>query len=100
MRLNGPGKPPRYALLDEQQRLEAAQLQLVGQLAAYPQYRAVARRYVTLDELRGTLQPGEVYFKLVTLGERSYALLVTPTGGRGWARCASTAPMRAWITRR
>lgn len=71
-------------LADQQARLEQAQVQLLGQLSAFPQYRAVSRSYVTLPELRQTLGAGEGYLKLVTLGERTYALLVTPTGGRGW----------------
>jgi len=77
-------------LVDERGRLEQAQVQLAGQLAAFPQYRAVARSYVTLAELRQTLRPGEAYLKLVTLGQRTYAVLVTPTGGRGWKVGASS----------
>lgn len=90
--------PQRANLIDEQQRLEQAQVQLVGQLSAFPHYRAVARRYVTLDELRGTLQPGEAYLKLTTLGQRTYALLVTPAGGRGWKVPKSADELSALVT--
>lgn len=71
-------------LTDERARLEQAQAQLAAALSAFPQYRAVARGYVTLPELRQILRPGEGYLKLVTLGQRTYAVLVTPAGGRGW----------------
>lgn len=74
----------RAELGEQQARLSQAQVQLLSQLAAFPQYRAVSRGYVSLAELRQTLGAGEGYFKLVTLGERTYALLITPTGGRGW----------------
>ena len=86
------------ALVEERQRLEEAQMQLAGRLSAFPQYRAVARGYVTLAELRGTLQPGEAYFKLVTLGQRTYGVLVTPAGGRGWKVGKSSAELADLVT--
>ena len=80
-----PAVAPQIAgLTDAQARLEQAQVQLVDQLSAFAQYRAVAQRYVTLDDLRATLKPGEGYWKLVTLGQQTYSLIVTPSGGRGW----------------
>lgn len=80
-----PQAPDQLAQLTaERARLEEAQVQLVGQLASYPQFRAVSRSYVTLPELRATLGQDEGYLKLVTLGEQTYAVLVTATGGRGW----------------
>ena len=85
-------------LAAERARLEAAQVQLVGQLSAYPQFRAVSRSYVTLPELRATLAPGEGYLKLVTLGERTYAVLVTPTGGRGWRMTRSASELADMVT--
>lgn len=85
-------------LSDERQRLEQAQVQLAAALSAYPQYRAVARGYVTLEDLRRTLQPGEAYLKLVTLGQRTYAVLVTPTGGRGWRVGKSSRELADLVT--
>jgi CHAT domain-containing protein len=69
---------------DRQKRLLDAQLQIMNSLAEFPQYRAVANRYVTLDELRGTLQPGEAYLKLVQLGGAAYAVYVSPSTAKGW----------------
>ena len=85
-------------LAAQQARLEEAQLQLVSQLSAFPQYRAISRSYVTLPELRATLGAGEGYLKLVTLGERTYALLVTPSGGRGWLVGKSAAELADMVT--
>jgi CHAT domain-containing protein len=75
------------ALAEEQsrqKRLLDAQLQLMSSLAEFPQYRAVANRYVTLDELRSTLQPGEAYLKMVQLGGAAYAVYVSPSTAKGW----------------
>lgn len=69
---------------DRQKRLLDTQLQIMNSLADFPQYRAVANRYVTLDELRGTLKPGEAYLKLVQLGGAAYAVYVSPSTARGW----------------
>lgn len=72
------------ALMQEQQRLSDAQAQVMSALAAYPQYRAVANRFITLDELRASLKPGEAYFKLTELAGSFYAVFATPQGARGW----------------
>ena len=85
-------------LADEQSRLQQAQLDLSAKLSAYPRYRAVTRGYVTLDELRGLLQPAEAYLKLVTLGERTYAVFVSPTGGRGWRVDKSSSELAGLVT--
>lgn len=88
----------RAALTEEVARLEAAQVQLASALSAYPRYRAVARGYVTLDEMRATLRPGEAYFKLVTLGQRTYGVVITPTGGRGWRVAKTSAELAELVT--
>lgn len=85
-------------LADEQARLQQAQLDLSAKLSAYPRFRAVSRGYVTLDELRGLLRPGEAYLKLVTLGERTYAVFVTPAAGRGWRVGKSSSELAALVT--
>lgn len=70
--------------LDRQERLLDAQLQLMNSLAEFPQYRAVASRYVTLDEMRASLQPDEAYLKMVQLGGSAYAVYVSRDTVRGW----------------
>ncbi len=71
-------------LAEKQERLSAAQVQLLSALSAYPQFRAVSRNYVTLDELRASLKPGEAYLKMAQLGGAFYAVLVTPITAKGW----------------
>lgn len=71
-------------LADQQKRLLDAQARAFNQLSSFPQYRAVSRGYVTLDELRSTLRPGEAYFKLVQLGDRFYAIYAAPGMAKGW----------------
>lgn len=75
------------ALVDlqaQQQRLLAAQLKVMEALSGYPQFRAVTHTYVTLDELRATLAPGEAYLKLTRLGDRVYGVYADRTTARGW----------------
>lgn len=69
---------------DRQKRLLDAQLQLMNALAEFPQYRAVANRYITLDELRGALRPDEAYLKMAQLGGSTYAIYVSPSTAKGW----------------
>src|SRR5690606_21957957 len=69
---------------DRQQRLLGAQLQLMNALAEFPQYRAVANRYITLDELRAALRPDEAYVKLVQLAGSAYAVYVSPSTAKSW----------------
>lgn len=67
-----------------QERLLDAQLQLMNALAEFPQYRAVANRYVSLDQLRASLRPDEAYLKMVQLGGSAYAVYISPSAARGW----------------
>lgn len=69
---------------ERQERLLDAQLQLMNALAEFPQYRAVANRYVTLDEMRASLQPDEAYLKMVQLGGSTYAVYISRSATRGW----------------
>lgn len=71
-------------LTQRQQRLLDTQSGLINALAGFPQYRAVANRSVELDELRGLLQSGEAYLKLVQLGDAVYALYVSGGTTRAW----------------
>ena len=58
----------RDDLASEIEALEKSQqLTLVG-LAEYPQYRAVADRFLSLDELRATMQPDEAYVRMAIIG--------------------------------
>ncbi len=73
-----------------QQRLLDEQLKLMTSLGAFPQYRAVAKRSATLDDMRALLAPGEAYLKLVQLSDSIYGVFVSPTSAKGW-RVAKSA---------
>ncbi|MEO6042090.1 MAG: CHAT domain-containing protein [Croceibacterium sp.] len=83
----GPAVLPE--LQDRRTRLEQTQLQLFNALSAYPAFRAVSNNYVTADELRALLKPGEGYLKLVRLGDVLYAVYLSPTRSAGWRVSAS-----------
>ncbi|AOL22790.1 CHAT domain-containing protein [Erythrobacter litoralis] len=59
------------------EQLQAEQAQVLESLAQYPRYRAVTGSAIDLDQLRGILEAGEVYVKLVTLEERSFVIYAT-----------------------
>ena len=89
----------------QQQRLFAEQIDAMNALAAYPQYRAVANRFITVDELRATLAPGEAYLKLVELAGSYYGIYIAPGSSRTWkldkgvaAIAASVATLRDSIS--
>ena len=71
-------------LAQRQQRLIGMQASLMNALAAYPQYRAVSNRTVTLGDLRALLGADEGYLKLVELGGAYYGIYVSPGAARGW----------------
>lgn len=81
---NGGAPEGLEALTQDQQRLSESQVQLMSALAAYPQFRAVANRFITLDDLRASLKPGEAYLKLTELSGTYYAVFVTPEAAKGW----------------
>ncbi len=53
-------------------------------LSAFPQFRAVSKQTITLDELRATLKPGESYFKLAVAGTAVYAVFADASGSTGY----------------
>jgi CHAT domain-containing protein len=91
------------ALLPELQerrtRLEAMQLQLVDALSAYPAYRSVSHTYVTADEMRSLLRPGEGYLKLVRLGDQMFAVYLSPGRSTGWKVAASSGEVADLVTK-
>ncbi|MGZ3245630.1 MAG: CHAT domain-containing protein [Croceibacterium sp.] len=75
----------------EQKRLQQSQLELVNALSAYPAYRSLAHNYVTADELRALLKPGEAYLKLVQLDDEMFAAYISPERSTGWRVAAKSA---------
>jgi CHAT domain-containing protein len=54
-------------------------------LAQYPRYRAVSNGALALTDLQHLLRPGEAYYKMLTAGERTYAIFVTVASARAFA---------------
>ncbi len=55
-------------LASEIEALERSQQLTQVRLAEFPQYRAVADRFLSLDELRATMQPTEAYMRMAIIG--------------------------------
>ncbi|MEO9635975.1 MAG: CHAT domain-containing protein [Parasphingorhabdus sp.] len=55
-------------LAAEIEELEKSQQFTQVKLAEFPQYRAVADRFLSLSELRGTMQPTEAYMRMAIVG--------------------------------
>ncbi|MGB5484932.1 CHAT domain-containing protein [Parasphingorhabdus sp.] len=55
-------------LASEIEALERSQQLTQVRLAEYPQYRAVADRFLGLEELRATLRPSEAYMRMAIIG--------------------------------
>jgi CHAT domain-containing protein len=70
-------KADLIALAEQQTATQAA-------LSAFPQFRAISKQTLTLDELRATLKPGEAYFKLAVAGNGVYAVFADTQGSTGY----------------
>ena len=81
----------------EFEALQARQLELQEQLAAYPRYRVVNEDRMTLDTLRAALRPGEAYVKMAELDNAIYAVMVTPDDATGYRVDATPAEMEAQV---
>jgi CHAT domain-containing protein len=58
---------------------EKEQLATQASLATFPRYRAVSSELITLPDLQKILRPGEAYYRMTIVGDRIYAMLITPT---------------------
>lgn len=79
--------------------LQAEQAQILEKLAEYPRYRAVSDTTVELDDLQSILQPGEAYLKLITLGNDSFVVLVTPENALAYRAEASPDELEFLVAR-
>jgi CHAT domain-containing protein len=80
--------PQEKAMLDAGRErvaeLEVEQTAVQAKLAAFPRYRVVTTGAMPLKELQQTLKAGEGYYKLTTIGNDAYAVVVTPASARGF----------------
>lgn len=65
------------ALADQQTVTQAA-------LSAFPQFRAISKQALTLNDLRAAMKPGEAYFKLAAAGTAVYAIYADTAGATGY----------------
>ncbi|HMO67622.1 MAG TPA: CHAT domain-containing protein [Novosphingobium sp.] len=91
--LENPGAEVR-TLIDATRRdiaaLEDQQVETQARLAEFSQYRAIAARAMTLDELNAMLREGEAYFRLIALGDGLYAFLADAQGYKAYRLGLST----------
>jgi CHAT domain-containing protein len=80
-----------HASLDQS---EKEQLETQAALAGFPRYRAVSSEVIPLADLQKILHPGEAYYRLTIVGDRVYAMLVTPTAAHA-ARLTITSSQLA-----
>ena len=64
--------------------LEQQQQRTQVQLNAYPEYRVVAQRSLSLEDLRATLGPDEAYAKLAIVGGDVYVVWIDSAGATAW----------------
>jgi CHAT domain-containing protein len=55
-------------LASEIEELERSQQLTQVRLSEFPQYRAITDRFLSLDELRATMQPAEAYMRMTIIG--------------------------------
>jgi CHAT domain-containing protein len=62
--------------------VQKEQLATQAALGNFPRYRAVSSEVISLADLQKILRPGEAYYRMTIVGDRIYAMLITPTGAR------------------
>ncbi len=70
---------------DDLNLLAQQQTDTLVALAAYPQFRAVSKKTLSLADLRGSLKPGEAYFKMLVAGDAVYGMYVDAQMATGYA---------------
>ena len=86
-------------LQDTLKRLQQNQLDLVNSLSAYPAYRSLAHTYVSADDMRALLKPGEAYLKLVKVGDDMFAVFISPQRSTGWKVGASATQIADLVSK-
>lgn len=77
--------------------LQQTQLELQQALSAYPRYRVVSDDQMSLADLQATLGEGEAYYKLVTLEDSAYAILIEPGAATAYRVDADVAEIDAMV---
>ncbi|MBL0922847.1 MAG: CHAT domain-containing protein [Sphingomonadaceae bacterium] len=74
------------ALAQQQTATQAA-------LSAFPQFRAISKQALTLNDLRAAMKPGEAYYKLAVAGTAVYAIYADAAGATGYRLPLSAADL-------
>ncbi len=77
---NGDILKASAAIRQDIETLSTEQAATQAKLADFPQFRAIASRSITLDDLRASLKPGEAFFKLTAAGSTLFALYADQSG--------------------
>ncbi len=86
-------QPLLKAQQDSLASLAGLQTATQSALSAFPQFRAVSKQTISLDELRAMLKPGEAYFKLAVAGNAVYAVYADQGGATGYRLPISASEM-------
>lgn len=84
---SSPRKDSPEAAQLEDARTRLAELQrdqtaVLSHLGDFPRYRALAPTIISLAELQKILRPDEVYYLLRVVGDKVYAMAISPGGAR------------------
>ena len=78
-------------------RLQQDQVATQARLTEFPRYRAVSSSAITLVDLQALLGPGEAYYKMLVVGEESYAIFVTATQAQTFRIAARPAELERQV---
>jgi CHAT domain-containing protein len=81
------------------ENLQKQQAATQALLSEFSQFRAIANRSVSVDELRSQLLPDEAYFKLTAAGPFVFGLLVDNQGATAWKLPLSGDAMQSAVDR-
>lgn len=85
------------AALARRQDVASRQTVVLAQMQAFPRYRVVANQTVTLAGLQRALRPDEAYYKLVLVGDESFAILAQAGTARIFRVAAKPAELETIV---
>lgn len=89
--------PQMSAVQAEIDTLSQQQVATLSALSAFPQYRAVTKDALTLDDLRAVLRQDEAYLKLSQINDALYAVYADGAGAVGYRLDMSAAQLDATV---
>lgn len=77
--------------------LQQDQVATQARLADFPRYRAVSSSAITLADLQTLLQPGEAYYKMLVVGDDTYAIFATASQARTFRVAARASALEQQV---